>query len=244
MFVRSLLISAIAATSFSALATLAPLDSTEWPPVLSTGLSTVLFNRDGGNPGETFVALGAHAYKNGPSMPSNDGISLFEGAPGLYLPDLALSPPLRRANWSFDFSYNVGNCSDCSVILAISGFSSTGSYSASVDLSALVYTTSPLVPPSLVGTKIYGNSGRDSWNLEMDFFNSFLGVDFDPFSTSNTEFALTATSSSGGELHSTEISVDVDGVPPTNNVPEPGTLALVGLALAGIGVARRRGKSA
>ncbi|MCZ4312606.1 PEP-CTERM sorting domain-containing protein [Comamonadaceae bacterium G21597-S1] len=219
MSLRSLLMVAVASISFSAQAALVTLSPPDWPPAGSSGLETVLFNLD--ENGEIFVALGAHGYKNGPLLPNN-GFSDFVGAPGIYLPDGA-----GYANWSFDFSYNLGSCTACSVVLSIDSDWTTGSFSGSA----------PLYPGAL---SAFGLAHQDSWNLMMSFFVAG-GLNFDPNQTSSTDFSLVAYDPNGGVLASTEINVSVTAAT-SNPIPEPGTLALVGIGLLGWGVARQRAR--
>lgn len=81
---------------------------------------------------------------------------------------------------------------------------------------------------------------QNSWNLGMDFLsitNSIPGLVapagvFNPSASGQYTFALAAyASSTGAELGRSAIVV---------NVPEPGTIALAGLALLGLAAARRR----
>jgi hypothetical protein len=65
--------------------------------------------------------------------------------------------------------------------------------------------------------------------MEMGFITAGV-YDFDPFSASSTAFRLFMVNDQGGV---TDAAITV-------NVPEPGTLALGALALAGMALMRRR----
>lgn len=214
MKLRSIALAAIAAASFGAqaapLTTYAPWDAA-YP-----GIAGVMFNVASAS--SVTLALGAHAYKNGVSLPNN-GTNTFYAQSGTYAPD-----GLNRANWSFDFfvSGSGATCNGCTV--------------------SLLVDTDPTASSTLVQLfKLPVNTGNDSWNMEMNFgAGGFAGLpgnllqntyNFNPFAASSTAFALELNDASGNELVRSDITV---------NVPEPGSLALVGLSLARLAVLRRR----
>lgn len=211
MFTKKLIAAALFALApFAAHAALTTL-TTGWPPVPSSGLESVMFNKvDLGNLGNgAFVAMGAHAYKNSPFL-SNDGISTFNASSGVYAPD-----GKNYANWSFDFSFNTGGCSTCRVVLQFDKDPSAG-----VDYVQLFDLTNVA-------------AAQDSWNMEMGFMNSPL-YNFNPYGASSTMFRLSLIN----VQNDTRVRAGASEI--TVNVPEPGSMALAGLALAGLALARRR----
>jgi hypothetical protein len=117
------------------------------------------------------------------------------------------------ANWSFDFAYDIRACTTCKVFLGVDTDSSAGVSFVDVDLLALG------APRFFV----------NSWNLEMAFLTT-PAFNFNPNAVTSTAFRLFVTDGTQ-EVVGTNITV---------NVPEPMSLALVGVALAGLAAARRR----
>jgi len=66
--------------------------------------------------------------------------------------------------------------------------------------------------------------------MEMNFIDGAL-YNFDPYSPSSTAFSLRLIDAAGLELTRSDIRVDV---------PEPGSMALLGLGVLGMGVVTRR----
>ena len=88
--------------------------------------------------------------------------------------------------------------------------------------------TDPTAGVTYAVGEITSHINPESWNIEFAAFNALL---FNPFSPSSTGFELFVTNAAGERLVTSEITV---------NVPEPGTMALMGIALAGMGLLRRR----
>lgn len=207
-----------------ALAALTTLSGVYWPPTGSSGLDQVQFNvqsaaapgSTASAPGTVQVALGAHPYKNGATMPNN-GIDTFYANTGFYGAE-------DRANWSFDFSIDARSCQSCAARLMVDIDPS----------SSQTWKSFGLWP-------VGGALVADSQNLEMNWVELLFGNDFDPNAVGEYNLRLGLVDLSnpdGATVAETAINVVV-----SNRVPEPTSLAiaLVGLAgLAGVNGRKRQ----
>ncbi len=212
------LVMALATTSASA--NLTTLSAPNWPPAGSTGLEGVQFNVQTatvpGSPASSVqVALGAHPYKEGATMP-NDNIMKYYASPGFYNND----PLTDRARWSFNIAIDARDCAICIANLWVDIDPSAGQD----------YRT-------FGNWAVGGQVVQDSLNSEMNIIETLLGFNFDPNANGQYDFRLTMSEDTGNRIPflGADITIVVGDGP--SQVPEPPTLALVGLAIVGLGSA-------
>jgi PEP-CTERM motif len=170
------------------------------------------------------LGMSAHQRFSGPDL-QNNGAGTFSAPTGVSA--VAPSTPADPyALWNFSFY--------------ISGANATMAFRLFYDFDpATGNDESTHGTISFPGSALPGGLGQNSWNLGMNFLAAAAaGIvppsgAFDPNAAGQYTFALVAYDllNNGREIGRSAIAV---------NVPEPGTFALAGLALLGLGAMRRR----
>jgi len=174
------------------------------------------------------VTLGLSASErfSGNPVVTNNGAGRFTAAAGI--DTNAPSPGDPHARWNFNF-YLAGTGLGAYTFVMLYDFD-PGVGTDAADHGSIT------LPGSLLGSPT-----QNSWNLGMNFLDiaasglippPSFGA-FSPSSAGEYSFAIVAYNSAGAEVGRTAIVV--------NAVPEPGTLGLLGIALLGFAVTRRRG---
>jgi hypothetical protein len=200
MFIRSLLIAAVAALTFN-MPSLAQTGPDPDPDLIPPTLSLTVIPR----PGEVLDPAGANTFTAQAGV-----VNGF-------------------VRWSIIFSYALNDCvgltPSCTVELLVNGSSGAGDVLGTID----------------VLTALSGASSADGVEWNMLSQPLFSEIDnFDPLLVGSLDFTLSINGWTDPAIPDpVTATVDIEAAN-GNNIPEPGTLALIGIAMVSAGYARRR----
>ncbi len=163
--------------------------------------------------GGVTLGLTAHQRYSGPAL-TNDGNGTFYATAGVSNPQPGYPVAAPLSLWNIGYAI-LGDAAD------IDDYT-----------YQFIFDTDPTANDTATVFELANSALQDSWNLGMLHF-AFPG--FDANAAGSYNFSLVASSRSDGAVARSDITVIVPGT-----VPEPASLALVGIALFGLAAARRR----